>query len=121
MKKLTAKEEEIMQALWKLEKGFIKEIAAVKPGKPRHYNTISTTVRKLEEKGFIGHENFGNTYRYFPIINKEAYSAYFMNAASQRFFNNSYKKMVSFFAEEEKISAQELREILAIIEQKEQQ
>lgn len=119
MEKLTNKEEEVMQVLWKLEKAFVKEILAELPGKNLHYNTVSTLVRRLEDKGYVGHEDFGNTYRYFPLVAKEDYSAEFMNEASKMFFNNSYKNMVSFFAKKEKISAEELREILQIIENEE--
>jgi len=107
-----------MQVLWQLKKAFVKEILADMPGKKLHYNTVSTIVRKLEDKGFIAHEAFGNTHRYYPAIEKEAYSSYFMNEASHRFFDDSYKNMVSFFAKKEKISARELREILEIIEKK---
>lgn len=116
MEKLTNKEEEIMQVLWKLEKAFVKEILADLPGKDLHYNTVSTIIRKLEDKKYVAHEDFGNTYRYFPIVKKEDYSANFMKEASAKFFDNSFKNMVSFFAKKEKISAQELREILEIIE-----
>ncbi|GGZ46392.1 MULTISPECIES: BlaI/MecI/CopY family transcriptional regulator [Mesonia] len=118
MEKLTNKEEEVMQALWKLKKAFVKEILAEMPNSKLHYNTVSTLVRKLEDKNFVAHEAFGNTHRYYPTISIEAYSSYFMKNASQKFFDNSYKKMVSFFAKEEKISAEELREILEIIENK---
>lgn len=120
MKKLTNKEEEVMQVLWKLENAFVKEILAELPGKDLHYNTVSTIVRKLEDKNYVAHEDFGNTYRYFPIIDQEDYSAEFMNRATKKFFDNSYKNMVSFFAEKEKISAEELREILKIIENNKQ-
>lgn len=116
MEKLTNKEEEVMQVLWKLEKAFVKEILTEVPGRNLHYNTVSTIVRKLGDKGYVAHEDFGSTYRYFPIIAKEDYSSQFMNEASMKFFDNSYKNMVSFFAKKEKISAEELREILKIIE-----
>ena len=119
MEKLTNREEEVMQVLWKLEKAFVKEVTANLPGKDLHYNTVSTLVRKLEDKGYVAHEDFGNTYRYFPIIAKEDYSAEFMKEASAKFFDNSFKNMVSFFAKKEKISAEELREILKIIENEE--
>jgi len=117
MERLTNKEEEIMQVLWQLEKGFVKEVVEQLSG-DNHYNTISTIVRNLEEKGFVSHQAFGKTHQYFPIVTKEAYANKFMSMASQRYFNNSYKSMVSFFAKEEKISAKELREILEIIEKK---
>lgn len=117
MKKLTEREEEVMQALWKLKKAFIKEIIPELP-QAYHYNTVSTVVRHLETKGFIDHENFGNTYRYFPKVSKDEYSAFYMKSASKRFFNNSYKNMLSFFAKEENISVDELEEIMKLIEQK---
>jgi len=117
MERLTNKEEEVMQALWLLEKGFIKDILAALPDE-NHYNTVSTIVRNLEDKGFIDHKAYGKTHEYFPTVTKEAYTSVFMNMATERYFNNSYKNMVSFFAKAEKISAAELKEILAIIEQK---
>ncbi len=117
MEKLTNKEEEIMQVLWQLEKAFVKEMVAALP-ESAHYNTISTIVRGLEEKGFVSHQAYGKTHQYYPVVTKEAYANKYLNLASQRFFDNSYKSMVSFFAKEEKISAAELREILAIIEKK---
>lgn len=118
MQKLTNKEEEIMHILWKLEKAFVKEVMAEITEDQPHYNTLSTIVRNLEEKGYVAHKAFGNTHQYFPIIKKEDYRKAFMNNAIENYFNNSYKSMVSFFAEEEKISAEELREILNIIEKK---
>ena len=117
MEQLTNKEEEIMQALWSLEKAFVKEIVATLPT-GNHYNTVSTIVRNLEDKGFIAHTAFGKTHQYYPTVSKEEYTKRFMNLAMKQYFNNSYKSMVSFFAKEEKISAEELREILEIIEKK---
>ncbi len=118
MKKLTNKEEEIMQILWKLEKAFVKEVMAEITEDQPHYNTLSTIIRNLEEKGFVSHNAFGNTHQYFPIVKMEEYRKRFMNLAIETYFDSSYKNMVSFFAKEQKISADELREILAIIEQK---
>ena len=116
MQKLTNKEEEIMQILWKLKKAFVKEIQAEITEDQPHYNTLSTIVRNLEEKGYVGHNAFGNTHQYFPIVAIEDYRKGFMKTAIDNYFNSSYKSMVSFFAKEEKISADELREILAMIE-----
>ncbi len=117
MERITTKEEEVMQVIWELEKGFIKDILS-KLTKDNHYNTVSTIVRNLEDKGYVSHQAYGKTHQYFPIITKETYSKQFMKIATQRYFNNSYKNMVSFFAKEEKISANELREILDLIEKK---
>lgn len=119
MEKLTNKEEEIMHILWKLKKAFVKEVLAEITEENLHYNTVSTIIRNMEEKGYVGHKAYGKTHQYFPIISKEVYRKQFMNTATKKFFDNSYKNMVSFFAKEEKISAEELREILDIIEKKE--
>jgi BlaI family penicillinase repressor len=116
MQKLTNKEEEIMHILWKLKKAFVKEVQAEITEDQPHYNTLSTIIRNLEEKGFVAHNAFGNTHQYYPIISLEAYSKKYMKTAIDNYFNSSYKNMVSFFAKEEKISAAELREILAMIE-----
>ena len=118
MQKLTNKEEEIMHILWKLEKAFVKDVLQeIKEEKP-HYNTLSTIIRNLEEKGYVSYTAYGKTHQYFPIITKEAYKTKFMNTAIDNYFNSSYKNVVSFFAKEEKISVAELKEIISIIEQK---
>ena len=118
MQKLTNKEEEVMKVLWKLEKAFVKEMLPEFKKDTPHYNTLSTIIRNLEDKGFVGHKAFGNTHQYYPVISKEAYRKHFMSTAIEHYFNNSYKNLVSFFAHEEKISADELREIINHIETK---
>ncbi|WNH12942.1 BlaI/MecI/CopY family transcriptional regulator [Thalassobellus suaedae] len=116
MEKLTNKEEEIMHILWKLEKAFVKDVLAeIKEDKP-HYNTLSTIIRNLEEKGYVSYNAYGKTHQYFPIVTKEEYRKGFMNVAINNYFNNSYKNMVSFFAKEEKISVEDLKDIIALIE-----
>ena len=116
MKKLTNKEEEVMQILWKLENAFVKDVLAEFPEPKPHYNTLSTIVRNLEEKEYVGYNAFGKTHQYFPIVTKEAYREKFVASAIDQYFNKSYKSLVSFFAKEEKISVEELREIINIIE-----
>ena len=118
MQKLTNKEEEIMHILWKLEKAFVKDVLGEITDDKPHYNTLSTIIRNLEEKRYVGHNAYGNTHQYFPMVTKEEYRKGFMNNAIENYFNNSYKSMISFFAKEEKISADELREILDMIEKK---
>ena len=118
MEKLTNKEEEIMHVLWTLEKAFVKDVLAeIKKDKP-HYNTLSTIIRNLEDKGYVSYNAFGKTHQYFPIISKETYRKRFMNTAIDSYFNSSYKNVVSFFAKEEKISVEELKEIISLIEKK---
>ncbi|MFE3870732.1 BlaI/MecI/CopY family transcriptional regulator [Flavobacterium sp. ZS1P70] len=121
MQKLTNKEEEIMHILWRLKKAFVKEVMAEITEDQPHYNTLSTIVRNLEEKGFVSHNAFGNTHQYYPIVSLEDYRKRFMNTAIDNYFNSSYKNMVSFFAKEEKISAAELREILIMIESRQEE
>ncbi len=119
MERLTNKEEEIMHVLWRLEKAFVKEVLAeIKTEKP-HYNTLSTIIRNLEEKKYVAYTAFGKTHQYYPIVKKETYRKHFFNTAIDNYFNNSYKNVVSFFAKEEKITVDELKEIIAIIENKE--
>ena len=116
MEKLTNKEEEIMRVLWKLKQAFVKEVVAELPEPKPHYNTISTVIRNMEEKGFIGHNAFGKTHQYYPVVSKEAYKKTFMHKTIQHYFEDSYKNVVSFFAKEDKISVSELKEIISIIE-----
>ncbi len=105
-----------MHVLWRLQKAFVKEVQAELTEENLHYNTVSTIVRNLEEKGYVGHKAFGKTHQYYPVVSRDAYGKKFMNEATRKFFDSSYKEMVSFFAREEKITADELREILDIIE-----
>ncbi|OBX23298.1 BlaI/MecI/CopY family transcriptional regulator [Gelidibacter algens] len=118
MQKLTNKEEEIMHIIWKLEKAFVKDVLAEITADQPHYNTLSTIVRNLEDKGYVSYQAYGKTHQYFPIVSKEAYKKRFMSTAIENYFNNSYKNVVSFFAKEEKISIDELKEIIALIETK---
>ncbi len=116
MEKLTNKEEEIMHILWKLEKVFVKDVLQEISGDKPHYNTLSTIIRNLEEKGYVSYNAFGKTHQYYPIISKEDYRKRFFNNAIDNYFNSSYKNVVSFFAKEEKISVEELKEIISLIE-----
>ena len=112
IKELTRAEEQVMQILWKLEKAFVKDIIDKIPEPKPAYNTISTIVRILERKGFVSHEAFGKTHRYFPLIGKNEYTkAYFKNFLSG-YFGNSFQKMVSFFAKEDNMSLKELEKLM---------
>ena len=120
MQKLAKREEEIMQILWRLEKAFIKEIIEEMPDPKPHYNTVSTIVRILSDKGFVGHKSFGNTHQYFPLIQKGDYQKDAISDVLKKYFDNSYRKMVAHFAKEEKISESELSDILDMIKNKDQ-
>ena len=118
MNKLTNKEEVIMQALWTLKQAFVKDILEALPEPKPHYNTVSTIIRLLEDKGFVGHKAYGNTHQYYPIITKKAYTKTFMGQVLAKYFDNSVKSMVAFFAEEEDLSDTEIKEIIDLIENK---
>ena len=118
MEKLTNKEEEILHILWQLKKGFVKDVVSKLPNPKPHYNTISTIIRKMEDKGYIKYIAYGKTHEYYPVVTKEEYRKKYMNNTITNYFENSYKNAVSFFAREEKISIKELKEIINLIEQK---
>jgi len=118
IKKLAKREEQFMQALWTLEKAFVKEIIDILPEPKPHYNTVSTIVRILKDKGFIGHKEFGRTHQYFPLVSKEDYQKLAVNDVVDKYFDNSPSKMVSYFAQQEKISQKDLEEILKMIKKK---
>ena len=117
MKKLTRKEEELMKILWKLERAFVKDIIERYPDPKPHYNTISSLVRLLQEKGVIGFKQYGNTYQYFPLISKEEYRRSFMNQVVSDYFDNSYKSAVAFFVKEKGLSPEEINELISIIKE----
>lgn len=117
-KPLTKAEEEIMQVLWDLEHAFVKDIID-KLGAPKpHYNTVSTIVKILEEKGFVDHESLGKSNRYFPIVAKDDYSKRSMKQFIGKYFDGSFANMLSFFAKEKDISVQELESILTELKNK---
>tara|TARA_B100001109_G_scaffold233060_1_gene211221 strand:- start:1196 stop:1549 length:354 start_codon:yes stop_codon:yes gene_type:complete len=112
MKELTKAEEEVMQVLWSLENGFVKEILAeFKEPKPA-YNTISTIIRILEKKGFVGFEAFGKSHRYYPIVSKEEYKESISKSLLSKYFEGSAQNLISFFAKKEEISVEELDQLL---------
>jgi BlaI family transcriptional regulator, penicillinase repressor len=108
---LTRAEEEVMQILWKIEKGMVHDLLKRFPEPKPAYNTVSTIVRILEQKGFVSHKAYGRTHEYFPVTSKSDYTkSYFRNFVND-YFGNSYKSLASFFANEGKLSMKELEEI----------
>jgi len=117
MKEQTTKEEEIMQILWDLKKGFVKDVLQQIPGPKPSYNTVSTIIRILEKKNFVGHETFGPTHRYYPLISKDKYKKQYLGNIVEDYFGNSYQQMVSFFAKEKKLTLEDLEDIIKLIKQ----
>ena len=115
MQKLAKREEQIMQVYWELGKAFIKEVIPHLPDPKPHYNSVATIVKILEEKGFLDHDSVGNLYRYFPIIGREDYQKHAMKDIVSQYFDNSYPRMLAFFAKEQNLTEDELQEILQMI------
>ncbi|OJJ16300.1 transcriptional regulator [marine bacterium AO1-C] len=119
-KSLTRAEEQVMKVLWKLEKAFIKEIVAEMPntdkGKKPAYSTISTIVRLLEDKGFVTHQSFGNTYRYEPLVKKEEYTSFWLNRFMNDYFGGSFARLASFFAKDKDVDISDIEGILENID-----
>lgn len=115
-KELTKAEEQVMQILWSIEKGFVKDIVEKLPEPKPAYNTVSTIVRILEKKGFVWHNAFGNTHEYYPLISKDVYKKEYMGNFVKNYFSNSFQQMVSFFAKENNLSLEELDEIKLLME-----
>jgi BlaI family penicillinase repressor len=112
MKQLTKAEEEVMHVLWKLDKAFVKDIVEQLSEPKPAYNTVSTIIRILEKKQFVSYEAFGKTHRYFPLLSKEDYSSQLVKSVVNNYFKGSFKNLVSFFADENNITANELDEII---------
>ena len=119
MKKLTAKEEEIMRFFWEKGPLFVKQLLEFCEDPKPHYNTLSTIVRGLEEKGFIAYTVYGNTYQYYAAISEDEYRRGTLKGVVKKYFNNSYTQVVSTLIEEETISVEELKELISRIEKKE--
>lgn len=111
-KELTKAEEQVMQVLWELEKAFVKEVIEQLPSPKPAYNTVSTIVRILEQKGFVKHESFGRSHRYFPVVKKDEYTEFATDRLMKGYFDNSVESMLSFFVNEKKMSIEELDEVL---------
>ena len=116
--KLTKQEESAMLAIWKTGKGFVRDFLDQHADPLPHYNTLVSTIKNLEKKGFVDHKLVGNVNEYFPVIKEADYKKQFLTNVVKDHFSDSYKELVAFFAEEKKISAKELKEIIEMIERK---
>lgn len=115
MIELTKAEEEIMQLIWELDKCFVKELVEKLPDPKPAYNTVSTIVRILEKKEFVGHTAFGKTHQYYPLVKKEDYTKLKTNHLLRNYFGGSVEKMMSFFIKEKEINLNELDQLLKTI------
>jgi len=115
LKELTKAEDQVMQILWKLEKAFVKDIVELYPEPRPAYNTVSTIIRILETKGFVEHGAYGKTHEYYPTISKEKYTKFYLNNLIKGYFDGSFQNLVSFFARENKLNANDIQKLLAEI------
>jgi len=113
MKELTKAEEQIMQVLWRLGRGLVKDILDELPEPKPAYNTVSTIVRILEKKGFVSYKAYGKTHEYFPVVAMNEYRREYLRSLVHRYFGNSYQELVSFFAKDRCLTLSELEEIRA--------
>lgn len=111
-KELTKAEEQVMQHLWELKRAFVKDILAAMPEPKPAYNTVSTVVRILEDKGFVAHTAYGKTHEYYPLITKAEYTRYRAGSLLTNYFDGSAKALVSFFLKDRKLDIADLDEIL---------
>jgi len=116
MRDLTKAEEQIMQVLWSIQPAFVKDIIAGLPTPKPAYSTVSTIVRILESKEFVGHEAFGPTHRYYTLVSKEEYSHFSMKKMLENYFDGSLKQMVSSFSKSENLSLKEMDDLLKALE-----
>jgi predicted transcriptional regulator len=112
MKELTKAEDQIMQLLWEQEKAFVKDIIEQIPEPKPAYNTVSTIIRILEKKGFVGYKAYGKTHEYVPLVSRKDYTRSFMKNFLRNYFSGSFQEMVSFFAKEDNMSLSDLDELM---------
>ncbi len=121
MKKLTEKEEQIMQIVWRLKRAFVKEILDEMEEPKPPITTVSSIVRKLEAEGWLGHDAFGKTHRYFPLVGKEDYRRTSFRQLMQDYFGGSPEQLLSFFVEDQESDPEELARLLRAIKEKDDQ
>jgi len=112
MKELTKAEEQVMKVLWELEKAFVKDIIEHLPLPKPAYNTVSTIVRILEKKDFVGHHAYGKTHQYYPLVTKAEYSSFSLKKLLGGYFGGSFEELVSFFAREQDMDIAEVEQLV---------
>ena len=117
LKELTKAEEQVMQVLWELGEGFVNDIIEKMPEPKPAYNTVSTIVRILKTKAYVGHRAFGKSHQYYPLVTKEEYSERSLSILVNGYFDNSYHNLVSFFTKKSKVSLNDLEEMKRMIDE----
>jgi len=117
MKALTKAEENIMQVLWRIEKGFVKDIIEELPSPKPKYSTVSTIVRILEDKGFVRHRAYGKSHQYYALVAKEDYAKASLGKLARDYFGNSFKTLVHCLSQQEDLSLQEVEAVIHMLEE----
>ena len=117
MEKITKKEEELMDLFWEKGPQFVRDIVELYPDPKPHINTVSTMVRSLESKGYVGHKAYGNSFQYYALVEREEFSHKTLKSVISKYFGNSYKRAVSALVKDEDLSVEELKELLRQIEE----
>jgi BlaI family transcriptional regulator, penicillinase repressor len=117
MKELTRAEEQIMQILWKIDRGFVKDVLVQFPEPKPAYNTVSTICRILEKKEFISYKPYGNSHQYYPLLSREEYTRNYLNSFMGSYFGNSLEQMVSFFSRQNKVDINEAEKIIELMKE----
>lgn len=112
---LTKAEEQIMQILWEIEKGFIKDILKHYDEPKPAYTTVATIVKILEKKGYVSHKTYGNAHQFFPAVSKKDYSKTHVNTVFKKYFSNSLKDVVSFFASNNKMKTDDINDAIKLL------
>lgn len=112
MKQLTKAEEEVMQILWKMKEGMIKDILEGFTNKQPAYNTVATVLKVLKNKGVVDYRKVGNVYVYYPVITKEEYSSFQMKHLLKNYFGGSFTRLAAFFAKDNDMSLEDLEAML---------
>lgn len=118
MQKLTRAEEQIMQAVWELEKGILKQIIEALPDPKPKQSTVSTLIKILENKGFVDHKAYGRTFEYFPIVSRDEYAKAYFGKFLDSYFGGSFKRMLSFFVQEQDLDLNTLDEVMGEVKTK---
>lgn len=117
MKELTKAEEQVMQVLWELKQGFVKDLIPHFPDPKPAYNTVSTIIRILEKKGVVSYKSYGKSHQYYPTISREEYRSEQFSSLMKNYFNNSMKQVLSHFSKSGDIKLNEVDEIIQLMEE----
>ena len=117
MKELTKAEERVMQILWRIDKGFVRDIIEALPEPKPKYSTVSTIARILEDKGFLDHRAYGKSHQYYPLVSKQDYTKVTLGNLVRNYFGGSFKRLVHFFSEHQQMDIQEVNEVIRMLEE----